>query len=69
VFDRVASTIDTVNATLYDKLNFSFIRDMAPVANIARTPLVVSNRGRPRKNTITAWLDQRYSRVDTTHAD
>jgi tripartite-type tricarboxylate transporter receptor subunit TctC len=38
---HLSSTIDTVNATLYDKLNFSFIRDMAPVASIARTPLVV----------------------------
>jgi tripartite-type tricarboxylate transporter receptor subunit TctC len=38
---HLASTIDTVNATLYDKLNFSFIRDIAPVASIVRTPLVV----------------------------
>src|SRR5439155_20224350 len=26
----------TVNATLYDKLNFDFIRDIAPVASISR---------------------------------
>jgi tripartite-type tricarboxylate transporter receptor subunit TctC len=25
------------NATLYDKLNFNFIRDIAPVASIMRT--------------------------------
>jgi tripartite-type tricarboxylate transporter receptor subunit TctC len=29
------------NATLYDKLNFNFIRGTAPVASIARTPLVM----------------------------
>ena len=30
-----------INATLYDKLNFNFIRDIAPVAGIIRTALVV----------------------------
>jgi tripartite-type tricarboxylate transporter receptor subunit TctC len=29
---------ETVNATLYDNLNFNFIRDIAPVAGIIRTP-------------------------------
>src|SRR5262245_60279291 len=32
---------NTINATLCDKLNFNFIRDIAPVAGIIRTPLVV----------------------------
>jgi tripartite-type tricarboxylate transporter receptor subunit TctC len=31
----------TNNATLYDKLNFNFIRDIAPVASINRTPHVI----------------------------
>jgi tripartite-type tricarboxylate transporter receptor subunit TctC len=31
-----------VNATLYDKLNFNFIRDIAPVAGIARAPQVMT---------------------------
>jgi tripartite-type tricarboxylate transporter receptor subunit TctC len=30
-----------VNATLYDKLNFNFIRDIAPVAGVLRTPSVL----------------------------
>jgi tripartite-type tricarboxylate transporter receptor subunit TctC len=30
-----------VNASLYEKLNFNFIRDIAPVAAIFRTPLVM----------------------------
>jgi tripartite-type tricarboxylate transporter receptor subunit TctC len=29
---------NAVNATLYDKLNFNFIRDIAPVASVARVP-------------------------------
>src|SRR6516165_504491 len=32
---------NTINATLYDKLSFNFIRDIAPVAGIIRTPLVM----------------------------
>src|SRR5262245_3169108 len=30
-----------INATLYDKLNFNFIRDIAPVAGIVRAPNVM----------------------------
>jgi tripartite-type tricarboxylate transporter receptor subunit TctC len=30
-----------INATLYNKLNFNFIRDITPVASIARSPLVM----------------------------
>jgi tripartite-type tricarboxylate transporter receptor subunit TctC len=30
-----------INATLYEKLNFNFIRDIAPVASIGRVPLVM----------------------------
>jgi tripartite-type tricarboxylate transporter receptor subunit TctC len=30
-----------INATLYEKLNFNFIRDIAPVAGIIRTPNVM----------------------------
>jgi tripartite-type tricarboxylate transporter receptor subunit TctC len=32
---------NTINATLYDKLNFNFIRDIAPVAGIFRVPQVM----------------------------
>ncbi len=32
---------NAINATLYDKLNFNFIRDIAPVAGIIRYPLVM----------------------------
>jgi len=30
-----------INATLYEKLNFNFIRDIAPVAGVIRTPFVM----------------------------
>jgi tripartite-type tricarboxylate transporter receptor subunit TctC len=32
---------NATNATLYDKLNFNFIRDIAPVAGVSRSPLVL----------------------------
>jgi tripartite-type tricarboxylate transporter receptor subunit TctC len=32
---------DAFNATIYDKLSFNFVRDIAPVAGIARGPLVL----------------------------
>jgi tripartite-type tricarboxylate transporter receptor subunit TctC len=35
------STPNTTNATLYDKLGFNFIRDIAPVACISREPNVM----------------------------
>jgi tripartite-type tricarboxylate transporter receptor subunit TctC len=31
------ATVNAINATLYDKLNFDFIRDIAPVAGVMRT--------------------------------
>src|SRR5262245_31319439 len=30
-----------INATLYDNLNFVFLRDIAPVASIVRSPLIM----------------------------
>jgi tripartite-type tricarboxylate transporter receptor subunit TctC len=32
---------NAINATLYERLNFVFLRDIAPVASFARTPLVM----------------------------
>ena len=41
---------NAINATLYDKLNFNFIRDIAPVASIERHPYVmVVNPSAPAK--------------------
>ena len=37
----VASTAAVINATLYEKLNFKFDRDITPVAGIIRTPYVM----------------------------
>jgi tripartite-type tricarboxylate transporter receptor subunit TctC len=37
----LATNPNTVNATLYEKLNFNFIRDIAPIAMIGRVPNVM----------------------------
>jgi tripartite-type tricarboxylate transporter receptor subunit TctC len=37
----LATVPNAVNATLYEKLSFNFIRDIAPVAGIIRVPMVI----------------------------
>src|SRR5262245_750081 len=37
----LCSVVNTTNAAFYDKLNFDFIRDIAPVASIAGTALLL----------------------------
>jgi tripartite-type tricarboxylate transporter receptor subunit TctC len=37
----VVAANNTINTTLYDRLPFDFTRDIAPVANMVRTPLVM----------------------------
>jgi tripartite-type tricarboxylate transporter receptor subunit TctC len=37
----LASSAGPINAAIYDKLNFNFVRDITPVASISRVPLVM----------------------------
>jgi len=37
----ISGNADAVTATLYDKLSYNFLRDFAPIAGIARSPLVL----------------------------
>jgi hypothetical protein len=37
----VATSVNAINATLYDKLNFNLIRDIAPVASLHREPQIM----------------------------
>jgi tripartite-type tricarboxylate transporter receptor subunit TctC len=46
----LAGAPNAINATLYEKLNFNFIRDIAPVASISRDPnVMVVNPSFPAK--------------------
>ena len=47
----LVSSPNAINATLYEKLNFNFIRDIAPVAGIMRVPnVMVVNPSFPAEN-------------------
>jgi tripartite-type tricarboxylate transporter receptor subunit TctC len=37
----MVSSTNAINVTLYDKLNYNFVRDIAPVASVIRFPLVL----------------------------
>jgi len=37
----IVTSANTINATLYDKLNYNFIRDSAPIAGFIRVPQVL----------------------------
>src|SRR6516165_1862590 len=53
----VVTVVNAINATLYDKLNFNFARDIAPVGGIHREPLVmVVNPSLPAK-TVPEFID------------
>jgi tripartite-type tricarboxylate transporter receptor subunit TctC len=45
-----------VNATLYEKLNFNFIRDVAPVAGVMRIPMVVTVNPSIAAKTISEFI-------------
>ena len=48
----MVSTANMSNAALYEKLNYNFIRDIAPVAGVIRVPLVMEvNLSIPAKTT------------------
>jgi tripartite-type tricarboxylate transporter receptor subunit TctC len=47
---------NAINATFYNKLNFNFIRDIAPVAGIIRSPLVLEVHPGVPVNTVADFI-------------
>jgi tripartite-type tricarboxylate transporter receptor subunit TctC len=47
---------NAINATLYDRLKFNFIRDIAPVASIARAPSVMEVHRSIPANTVPEFI-------------
>jgi tripartite-type tricarboxylate transporter receptor subunit TctC len=47
---------NAINATLYDKLNFDFIRDIAPVASILRVPNIMVVNPLVPANTVPEFI-------------
>ena len=47
---------NVINATLYEKLNFNFIRDIAPVAGIIRVPLIMEVHASVPAKTVAEFI-------------
>jgi tripartite-type tricarboxylate transporter receptor subunit TctC len=63
----LASSTNAINATLYEKLNYSFIHDIMPVAGIIRFPLVmVVNPSVPAKTVpeFTAYAKAKPGKIN-----
>jgi len=52
----LATVPNAVNATLYEKLNFNFIRDIAAVAGIIRVPMVMLLNPAVPANTVAEFI-------------
>jgi tripartite-type tricarboxylate transporter receptor subunit TctC len=52
----LATSSNAINATLYQKLNFNFIRDIAPVAGIVDAPLVMEVHPSIPANTVPEFI-------------
>ena len=62
----IVSSSNTINATLYDKLNFVFLRDIAPVAGLISLPFVmVVNPSVPAKTVseLTAYAKANSGKI------
>ena len=52
----LAAVSDTINASLYEKLNFNFIRDIAPITNLVRQPQVMVVNPSVRAKTVPEFI-------------
>jgi tripartite-type tricarboxylate transporter receptor subunit TctC len=52
----VSNLSNAINATLYEKLNFNFMRDMLPVAGIAQAPAVFAINCSVPAKTVTEFI-------------
>jgi tripartite-type tricarboxylate transporter receptor subunit TctC len=52
----IVGASNTINATLYEKLNFDLIRDIVPVASIVRVPLVMEVTPSFQVNTVPEFI-------------
>ena len=52
----LATAANAINATLYEKLNFDFVRDVAPIAGIVDSPFVMEVRPSFPAKTISEFI-------------
>jgi tripartite-type tricarboxylate transporter receptor subunit TctC len=60
----LVSVANTVNATLYESLNFNFIRDIAPVAGVIRGPLVMGLNPSVPAKTVSEFIAYAKANAD-----
>jgi tripartite-type tricarboxylate transporter receptor subunit TctC len=60
----LAGSFNAINATLYDKLDFNFIRDIAPVAGILRSTLVMLVNPAFPAQTVPEFIDYAKANPD-----
>jgi tripartite-type tricarboxylate transporter receptor subunit TctC len=53
----LATVPNAVNASLYEKLNFNFIRDIVPVAGVIRVPMVILLNPSVPAKTVAEFID------------
>jgi tripartite-type tricarboxylate transporter receptor subunit TctC len=58
----LVSVANTVNATLYERLNFNFVRDIAPVAGLMRGPLAMDLNPSVAATTVPGFIS--YARAN-----
>jgi tripartite-type tricarboxylate transporter receptor subunit TctC len=58
----MANTVNAINATLYDNLGYSFVADMAPVAILMRTALLMQVHPSVPAKTAAQFID--YAKVN-----
>jgi len=56
------TSANATNATLYEKLSFNFMRDIAPIAATTRSPLVLEVHPAFSPNTLTEFIS--YAKVN-----
>ena len=63
----LATVPHAVNGSLYEKLNFNFIRDIAPVASIIRVPMAILriHRFRPKRYLSSSPMQKRIAEKST----
>jgi tripartite-type tricarboxylate transporter receptor subunit TctC len=52
----LTGTFNVINTALYDKLNFNFLRDIAPVGSIVRLPMVMEVNPSFPANTVSEFI-------------
>src|SRR6185295_3323223 len=58
----LANLANAINATLYGKLNFNFIRDIAPFAGISKAPLLLAVHPAVPAKTVRELIDYAKAR-------